>query len=51
MIDATFVQAHRTTSSLAMEKGGRGRLIGRTKGGMNTKCLTSAPMGPNSGIC
>ncbi|WP_085983430.1 IS5 family transposase [Sagittula stellata] len=37
MIDATHLKAHRTASSLGGEKGGRGRLIGRTKGGMNTK--------------
>ncbi|WP_442902526.1 IS5 family transposase [Frigidibacter sp. MR17.14] len=36
MIDATYLKAHRTASSLG-KKGGRGRLIGRTKGGMNTK--------------
>ncbi len=36
MIDATYLKAHRTATSLA-EKRGRGRLIGRTKGGMNTK--------------
>lgn len=37
MIDATYLKAHRTASSLGLKKGGRGRLIGRTKGGMNTK--------------
>jgi hypothetical protein len=36
MIDATYLKAHRTASSLGV-KGGLGRLIGRTKGGMNTK--------------
>ncbi|RBW54940.1 IS5 family transposase [Ruegeria sp. A3M17] len=36
-IDATYLKAHRTASSLLVEKGGRGRLIGQTKGGMNTK--------------
>ncbi|WP_145974996.1 IS5 family transposase [Ruegeria atlantica] len=36
-IDATCLKAHRTASSLFGQKGGRGRLIGRTKGGMNTK--------------
>ncbi|WP_114273000.1 MULTISPECIES: IS5 family transposase [Roseobacteraceae] len=36
-IDATYLKAHRTASSLRFKKGGRGRLIGRTKGGMNTK--------------
>uniref|UniRef100_UPI003CF4BF2A IS5 family transposase n=1 Tax=Brevundimonas sp. TWP2-3-4b1 TaxID=2804580 RepID=UPI003CF4BF2A len=37
MIDATYLKAHRTVSSLGVKKGGLGRLIGRTKGGMNTK--------------
>ncbi len=37
MIDATYLKAHRTASSRQAQKGGRGRLIGRTKGGMNTK--------------
>ena len=37
MIDATHLKTHRTASSLAAEKGGRGRLIGRTKGGMNSQ--------------
>ncbi|WP_375272705.1 IS5 family transposase [Sphingomonas sp.] len=37
MIDATYLKAHRTASSLRVKKGARGRLIGRTKGGMNTK--------------
>ncbi|MBR9653587.1 IS5 family transposase [Thalassovita aquimarina] len=37
MIDATYLKAHRTASSLRGKKGGGGRLIGRTKGGMNTK--------------
>ncbi|THD71186.1 IS5 family transposase [Thalassobius vesicularis] len=37
MIDATYLKAHRTASSLRAKKGGFGRLIGRTKGGMNTK--------------
>ncbi|WP_338469021.1 IS5 family transposase [Sphingomonas sp. gentR] len=36
MIDATYLKAHRTASSLRV-KGDLGRLIGRTKGGMNTK--------------
>ncbi len=36
-IDATYLKAHRTASSLRVKKGGRARLIGRTKGGMNTK--------------
>ena len=36
MIDATYLKAHRTASSLRGKKGG-GRLIVRTKGGMNTK--------------
>ena len=37
MIDATYLKAHRTASSLRVKKGVLGRLIGRTKGGMNTK--------------
>ncbi|MDK8187159.1 MULTISPECIES: IS5 family transposase [Sphingomonas] len=37
MIDATYLKAHRTASSLQVKKGNLGRLIGRTKGGMNTK--------------
>lgn len=37
MIDATYLKAHRRTTSMAAKKGGRGRLVGRTKGGMNTK--------------
>ena len=37
MIDATYLKAHRTASSSAVKRGVRSRLIGRTKGGMNTK--------------
>ena len=37
MIDAAYLKAHRTASNLAVKKGRRGRLIGRTQGGMNTK--------------
>ncbi len=37
MIDATYLKANRTASSLGVKKGGRGRLIGRTKDDMNTK--------------
>ena len=41
MIDATYLRAHRTATSLRSKKRGagdqRGRLIGRTKGSMNTK--------------
>ncbi|MGN6363824.1 IS5 family transposase [Asticcacaulis taihuensis] len=37
MTDATYLKAHRTASSLRVKKGDLGRLIGRTKGGMNTK--------------
>jgi transposase len=40
-IDATYLKTHRTATSLRVKKGGpndkRGRLIGRTKGGMITK--------------
>ncbi|MEQ3669519.1 MAG: IS5 family transposase, partial [Pseudophaeobacter sp.] len=37
MIDSTYLKAHRTATSKGVKKGGRGLLIGRTKGGMNTK--------------
>ena len=41
MIEATYRKAHRAASSLRAKKGGaddqRGRLIGRPKGGCNTK--------------
>lgn len=37
MIDATYLKAHRTASSLWVKKGWRERQIGRTNGGMNTK--------------
>jgi hypothetical protein len=41
MIDAAYLKAHRTASSLRAKKRGpddqRGRLIGRTKAGLNTK--------------
>src|SRR3546814_7818916 len=37
MIAGTLLKAPRTASSLRVKKGGLGRLIGRTKGGMNTK--------------
>ena len=36
-LDATHLKAHRTAASLRLKKGGRGRLIGQTKRGMNTK--------------
>ncbi|MBU0539253.1 MAG: IS5 family transposase [Gammaproteobacteria bacterium] len=36
-IDATYLKAYRTASSLRPKKGERGRLFGRTKGGINTK--------------
>ena len=36
-IDATYLKAHPVASSLRSKRGGRGRLIGQTKGGMNTK--------------
>ncbi|WP_334655822.1 IS5 family transposase [Sphingomonas panaciterrae] len=42
MIDATYLKAHRTASSLRVKRGNLGRLIGRTKGGMNTKLHTVA---------
>ncbi len=37
MIDATHLKAHRTASSMGLKNNGRGRLIGRTKGGLNSK--------------
>lgn len=37
MIDATYLKAYRTATSLAAKRGKRGRLVGRAKGGMNTK--------------
>ncbi|MFY9210831.1 MAG: IS5 family transposase [Aestuariivita sp.] len=37
MIDATHLKAHRTASSMGLKKKGRGRLIGCTKGGLNSK--------------
>ncbi len=37
MIDATHLKTRRTASSLAAQQGGGGRLIGRTKGGLNSK--------------
>jgi hypothetical protein len=36
-VDTTDLKAHRTASSLRLKKGGEGRLIGLTKGGMHTK--------------
>lgn len=47
MIDATHAKAHRTASSLGGSNGARGRLIGRTKGGLNSKLhvLTSCDTG------
>ena len=36
-IDATYIKAPRTTTIMGVKKGGRGRLISQTKGGMNTK--------------
>jgi transposase len=35
MIDATYLKAHRAATSMSVKKGGR--LVGRTKGGANTK--------------
>lgn len=37
MIDASYLKAHRTALSLRVKRGGLGRLIGGTKGGLNTK--------------
>jgi hypothetical protein len=36
MINATYLKAHQTSTSMGVKKG-LGRLTGRTKGGMNTK--------------
>lgn len=36
VVDATYLKAHRITNSTGANKG-RGLLIGRSKGGMNTK--------------
>ena len=41
MIDATYLKAHRTASSLRLKKGNPEHLIGRTKGDMNTSCMRS----------
>ena len=41
MIDATYLKGSSHGVQLCGEKGGRGRLIGRTKGGMNTKGLVA----------
>ena len=35
MIDATYPKTYRTATSMGKKRGGRGRLIGRTKGGKN----------------
>lgn len=37
MIDATYLTPHRTATSMGVKTGGRGRLIGLSKGGMNTE--------------
>ncbi len=37
MIDATYLNVHRTASGLGGKKGDRATIIGWTKGGMNTK--------------
>lgn len=37
IIDATYLKAHRTATRMGVKKRGGGRLIVRTKGGMNTK--------------
>ncbi len=40
MIEATHLKTHPTASSLGLKKGACGRLIGRTKGGKNSKLHT-----------
>ena len=49
MIDAIYLKAHRTASSLRVKRN-VGRLIGRTKGGMNSKlhAVTDANVRPLS---
>ena len=37
MIDATYLKAHQTTTSMGIKKAAMSREGGRTKGGMNTK--------------
>ena len=51
MIGATYLKAHRTASGLGVKKGGRGRRIGRTRGGMNDPgcTLSRMPKGGRSG--
>ena len=41
MIDATYLKAHRTASSLRVKKRGRGRQIGRERCSAPTFCLAS----------
>lgn len=41
MIDAIYLKARGTASSFVRAKGGRGRLIGRPKGGMNINLHTT----------
>ncbi len=57
MIDATYLKAHRTACSLHAKKGGRGRQIGRTKGGMilqrllhDPQLFGSSPAAPTTAI-
>ena len=45
-IDAPYLKAHRTASSLGLKEGERGRLTGPTKGGTNTNLH---PFSDNSG--
>ena len=45
MIDATYLKAHRAASSLRLKRGDLGRLIGRIKGGINTKALLGLSKG------
>ncbi len=37
MIDTTYLKAHRTACSMGLKEKGRGRLIGHTKGDLNSK--------------
>ena len=48
MIDATYLKAHRTATSLGVKKGRRGRMIGRTKGGEYQAARHLRQLGPTA---
>ncbi|PII39767.1 transposase IS5 [Sinorhizobium meliloti CCBAU 01290] len=50
MIDSTHLKAHRTAASL-LKKGDVPRPIGRTKGGLNSKCTLSVMAKGNRSSC